>query len=561
MEKKLYGSIKLIGNNWVIDCEPHVKTKLKRVFPQVRQSASQVIMITNNQENCHDLLWFIDRYPMKVENLKHLKGESKKYKELKNDILDVLNYSRPTMQFQLAEPAFTYQASAAELLLQVRGLLLADELGLGKTVSSICPMLIPENLPALFVTLTHLPSQIQAELKRFAPHLKTHILTKTTPYPLSDEGENPPDVIICSYSKLNGWAEQLRGKVNYVILDEIQELRTGDGSLKYIAAKHIAEAANLRMGLSGTPIYGYGHEFYNVLSILRPNILGTREEFIREWCNSDNNIFDPKAFGTYLREEGIMLRRTREDVKKDRPRVPRIPQYIDADTKILDEIKGHAIELAKIILNSTEQFRGQKFRATEEFNMLMRQATGIAKAPYVAEFVRMLVESGESVILCGWHRDVYNIWLERLKEFNPAMYTGTESITQKEKSKQAFLSGESKVLIISNRSGAGLDGLQYHPTCKTIVIGELDWSPGVHDQCIGRLDRDGQTKEIVAFFLLTDSGSDPIIADIIGVKKMQLENVRDPNINIIEELEIDKGGIKQLASSLLDRYNIASEAK
>ncbi len=70
---------------------------------------------------------------------------------------------------------------------------------------------------------------------------------------------------------------------------------------------------------------------------------------------------------------------------------------------------------------------------------MMRQATGIAKAPYVAEFVRMLVESGESVMLYGWHRDVYNIWLERLAEFNPVMYTGTEGPAAKERSKQAFL--------------------------------------------------------------------------------------------------------------------------
>lgn len=59
---------------------------------------------------------------------------------------------------------------------------------------------------------------------------------------------------------------------------------------------------------------------------------------------------------------------------------------------------------------------------------MMRQATGIAKAPYVLEFVRMLVESGESVMLYGWHRDVYNIWLERLAEFNPVMYTGRKDL-------------------------------------------------------------------------------------------------------------------------------------
>jgi hypothetical protein len=47
---------------------------------------------------------------------------------------------------------------------------------------------------------------------------------------------------------------------------------------------------------------------------------------------------------------------------------------------------------------------------------LLRQATGIAKAPFVADFVRLLVESGEKVLLYGWHREVYSIWRDKLKD-------------------------------------------------------------------------------------------------------------------------------------------------
>ena len=147
---------------------------------------------------------------------------------------------------------------------------------------------------------------------------------------------------------------------------------------------------------------------------MRPDSLGTATEFAREWCSQEKRINDPKAFGMFLRDEGLMLRRTRADVNRELPPVQIIPQYVESDPKVLDQIKGKAMELAKVILSSTQEFQGQKLRATEEFNIMMRQATGIAKAPYVAEFVRMLVESGESVMLYGWHRDVYNIWLERL---------------------------------------------------------------------------------------------------------------------------------------------------
>lgn len=558
---KGYGKIQLKDNTWVVECEPHVRTRFKRVFPQVRQHAAESVEITDSLINCHDLLWFIERYPMNLSDhdMQYMIKKSESYLSLKEDIISIIDYKRPPRQFELKEPAYEFQRVAADLLLSVKGLLLADDLGLGKTLSSILPMVLTENLPVLYVTLTHLPKQIELEIKRFAPQLKTHILKKTIPYPLNDKHGDAPDVIICSYSKLDGWAEILREKIKYIVFDEIQELRTGAGSLKYEAARHLSRSTELRMGLSATPIYNYGHEFFNIIDILRPDILGSREEFLREWCTQEKKITNPQAFGAFLRNEGIMLLRTRAEVKRELPPLTRIPQYIDSDTKILDKIKGYAVELAKVILQTSQDFQGQKLRATEEFNILMRQATGIAKAPYVAEFVRLLIESGESVLLFGWHREVYNIWLERLADYNPVLYTGTESPTAKDKSKDAFMNNESKLMIISLRSGAGLDGLQYHPKCSVVVFGELDWSSGVHDQCAGRLHRNGQDKPVLAYYLLSETGSDPIIADILGIKREQLEGVRNVEGDLVARLEGDTTAIKRLAAEYLKSHSIAGQ--
>ena len=253
-----------------------------------------------------------------------------------------------------------------------------------------------------------------------------------------------------------------------------------------------------------------------------------------------------------------MLRRTRADVGRELPPVTKIPQYVECDQAALDKIKGSAVELAKTILASQQNYRGEKFRASEEFNVLMRQATGISKAPYVAEFVRLLLESGEKVVLYGWHREVYGIWLEQLAAFKPRLYTGTESPKEKEAAKLAFTEGDCRLLIISLRSGAGLDGLQHH--CRTVVFGELDWSPGVHEQCIGRVDRDEQTEAVMAYFLIAEEGSDPIMADVLGLKRNQIEAVRDPNAELIEKLEVETGNVKRLAESYLNKLGVACAA-
>jgi SNF2 family DNA or RNA helicase len=244
-----------------------------------------------------------------------------------------------------------------------------------------------------------------------------------------------------------------------------------------------------------------------------------------------------------------MIRRTREDVGRELPDLVSIPHQIDCDDQPLDQIKSSAADLARIILSQHDEVRGQRWKASEELSNVVRQATGVAKAPHVANFVRMLVDSGEPVVLYGWHREVYSILMERLRDLRPALYTGSESPKAKEESKRRFVSGETDVLIMSLRSGAGLDGLQNRG--RTVVFGELDWSPAVHIQCSGRVHRDGQQCKVVAYYLLADGGSDPIIADVLGLKRAQIEGVIREQEELVEKLEVDANHIRRLAESYL----------
>lgn len=215
-------------------------------------------------------------------------------------------------------------------------------------------------------------------------------------------------------------------------------------------------------------------------------------------------------------------------------------------------VESDAISLARTIVARNEKFRGEKMQASGEFDRLIRQATGVAKAPHVAQFVRMLVETGEQVVLFGWHRAVYDIWMEQLAEFNPVMYTGSESPKQKAYAKEEFVSGRSKVIILSLRSGAGLDGLQ--DAASIAVFGELDWSPGVHDQGIGRVDRDrsdGLLNYVVAYFVTCSQGADPAMMEVLGVKKEQIEGVINPDNQMIQPRDMEGRQLADVARKFL----------
>ncbi|WP_199728685.1 DEAD/DEAH box helicase [Corallococcus sp. CA053C] len=573
---KTFGTVRLearkLGNRggerpaWVVQAEPHVAVRLKRIFERVNKSDVGEVLLAATEETARELEWFLERYPLEVvgkEAQDFLRRGAREHARREAQVANLLAAEYQPPDFAMAVPPRDYQRRAADMWLRLQRLLLADDVGLGKTASALTGFTDKRTLPAVVVTLTHLPRQWQRELARFLPRLRVHVAKRATPEDVTrGRGGQKlpwPDVLILNYHKLSGWADTLvAAGVRAVVFDECQELRRGPESEKYKAAHYLAERVPFAIGLSATPIYNYGGEMFHVLDALKPGVLGTREEFSREWCTGVDdklNFKDPRAFGTYLRDAGLMLRRTRQEVGRELPSLTRTVHTVEADTKVLDEVQDKASELARIILAQGGVKPEERMQASGELSWRLRQATGISKAPFVAEFVRMLVENGERVLLYGWHHEVYSIWRQRLAEYSPAIFTGQESPTQKEEQAQRFKSGQTPILIMSLRAGAGLDGLQ--GCCRTVVFGELDWSPGVHEQAIGRVHRDGQPDPVMAYFLTSDSGSDPVVADVLGIKRDQMEGVRDPQASFMERLETDEGRVRKLAESFLKNRRAA----
>jgi len=573
---RLYGTVEYVPREgigggramFLVRCEPHVSMKLKQVFARVSPQMG-TIKIAVTEDTARDLEWFLDRYPMQVaaDAARVLAGEARAYDRRRERTREAMLGQVPKMPGRtLALPARSYQEQAAALAFASGALLLADDLGVGKTVAAIRMLAYDGALPAVVVTLTHLTRQWARELARFLPGLRVHIAKKGTPYDMRPKvrgqhvGEGP-EVVVINYHKAAGWSEHLAGWARSVVFDEAQELRRS-GTAKYNGCRHMVEHANLVMGLSGTPIYGYGDEWFNVLDALKPGFLGTRDEFLREWCtlvkgqgeDAKYKITNPAAFGGYLYESGLMLRRRRRDVGQELPPCQKIWHEVDHDAAVLEQGEGDAAELARGILGLREVDPLAIRNMSAEFANRMRQATGLAKAPFVADFVRMLVESGEKVALFGWHRSVYDCWRERLKGIEVAWYTGEESPTQKEASFKAFRYGDAQVLVMSLRSGAGLDGLQQ--VCSVVVLGELDWSPQVMDQCIGRVDRDGQANKVVAYYLTAADGADPTMLEVAGIKRAQLVAVRDPGHAFVEEANLDPDHVRKLAEAFLSKHKV-----
>lgn len=562
-----HGKLNYGNGYWLIEASPHVMVRVKRLLPRANPNRAGRLLLTDTAEIARDIEWLTERYPLKMSAKvrEHLRTRADEHRATEKVVERILSGKRPRiLSSEPARPAREYQLAAADLAITTGRLLLCDDLGLGKSMSGILVLGARDALPAVVVCPTHLQRQWQEEIVKTYPTLRSHIVRKLTAYDPAEhrdcDGEDP-DVLIIPYSKLRGWAYHLTGQVRTVIFDEAQELRRSD-SAKWMAAAQVADGARFRVGLTATPVYNYGGEIHTVLQVIAPDVLGTREEFSREWCSDEHgyrvrsnghiSVSDPAGLGVYLREQGVMLRRTRKEVGRELPEVTRVAHSIDSDVDVFEELAADAADLAEVIVHRAAA-REELWRAAGEFDWKMRRATGLAKAGYVAEFVKLLLETDEQVALFGWHRDVYAIWEQKLKAAKPAFYTGTESSVQKNRSRDRFLAGDARVLIMSLRSGAGLDGLQ--EATSVAVFGELDWSPGMHDQCIGRLHRDGQDEPVVAYFLVSDHGADPLMAEVLNLKRMQSAPIHDPDQPLFTEAVSSHDRIRRLAQDVLARRN------
>ena len=193
----------------------------------------------------------------------------------------------------------------------------------------------------------------------------------------------------------------------------------------------------------------------------------------------------------------------------------RLVQEIDWDDKVYRELMKPVADQLKLLRATDDPSR--RAMIEDAICQQQRQATGVAKAPFVAAFVRALLESGEKVLLMAHHHAVMDVYKKELKLFRPGFITGRETDSQKDAAAATFMDGKTNLLCISLRSASGLN-LQ---RASCVVFGELDWSPAVHSQAEDRAHRIGQQDSLLCYYLVSPRGSDRDMQDALGLKVSQ----------------------------------------
>lgn len=450
-----------------------------------------------------------------------------------------------------------FQTEGVAFLCAVRKGLLADDMGLGKTVQAFGFLDRIAAYPAAIIVQSHVQRHWEKKIVEFMhvntlpeSHLAEGLRVTSLNGAKCFNSTPAADVYIVHYLVLHAWSEFLieRG-VKTVIFDECQELRVPN-TRKHEACTAVSRAAENVVGLSGTPIYNHGTEMHTVMNALCRGSLGTRAAFERDWCTNVAGkivVGDPEVLGEYLRDRRLMLRRRKDEVQLELPAKRRVIEPIKGDDGIFADLVTKAAELARAAAEISDPF--DRARMEAEAIRETRRATALAKLPAVIAFLHGLMEAEEPTLCFLHHHAVVDGILEALEEFKPVCITGRQDKSQKDEGLNAFARGDTNLCLISLRNATGIDGLQKR--ARVVVFAELDWSPAIHLQGEDRAHRYGQRDSVLAYYLVTDLGTDPFVMMTLNLKASQFTGLMQDKVETDDDRRDAAAVAKEHMASVL----------
>lgn len=236
-----------------------------------------------------------------------------------------------------------YQPEAVDMMCERGSMLVAYDLGLGKTVLTIAAIerLMDEEKitePGLVICLSSLKYQWAQQITKFTSGTSTPLVIDGTPKQRMEQYKRAlnweADYIILNYEQVvNDWAIIKKLPMGFIITDEATAIK----SFKSKRSKFIKKlSANYRFALTGTPVEnGKPEELYSIMQFVDPSVLGRFDLF-------DSTFIVRNQFGGVERYRNLSVLNERLKTACVRKRqedpdvAPFLPDTIFAEPMLVD---------------------------------------------------------------------------------------------------------------------------------------------------------------------------------------------------------------------------------
>jgi SNF2 family DNA or RNA helicase len=401
--------------------------------------------------------------------------------------------------------------------------LLADEVGLGKTIEA--GLIVKEYLLRALVrkVLILAPASLLTQWREELQHkfeIPVHLFTR------GDAWDAHP-ILIASLDTAKTASNReaiARGGFDMLVVDEAHRLRN-----HLTQAWKFIDSLSLKylLLLTATPVQNDLRELFNLITLLRPGVLGTYREFRRDFVVRGDRRLPKNTRELSQLLADVMIRTTRSSTSIQFPRREVYTRELDLhdDERIFydevsdfvrtmaasDEIQHRRVPwplllvvLQKEIGSSAAAALGTLERASQgrlvtvrpDLRRLLDLGRAVrrhAKMDALAELVEESHRAGEKVLVFSQFRRTVEFIGARLREsgLRVGLFHGSLPAGSKDAVVEAFR--HHLDIMVSTEAGGEGRNLQF---CRTVVNYDLPWNPMRVEQRIGRVHRIGQTRDV-----------------------------------------------------------------
>lgn len=458
---------------------------------------------------------------------------------------------------------YNHQEEGIKFLLSRNGCVLADDMGLGKSIQAIIAALESGAKKILIVATSSAKINWEREINVFCDDtviidgkkwkeakftvINFDILKNF--HTLAEKKSKKDEADIINRDLVNG-------NFDLIIIDEAHNLKNDDSIRGKIMVELCVKYNIPKVWLlTGTPVANRPMDFFNLLKLIKSPIANNWRHFATRYCegkqfykrlkNGKNRQIWLTNGASNLEElasktKNIILRRLKKDVL-DMPDKVITPMYHELSKSSIKKYE----ELWDDYLNkrlSIGKNNGNLQKDLVEL-ILLRQFIAIEAIPYTIEMVENAIEMGRKVIIFTTFTEELEMLHRHFGKIS-VKHNGPMSTTQKQRSVDEFQNNPKIKVFIGNIKSAGVAITLTEAT--VVIFNSFDWVTGNNEQAEDRSYRIGQNNDVNIYYQL--------FLNTISMRMWETLKNKKEIINVILGDKTNDNDVEEIMNFIINNY-------